>query len=580
MLTRRRKKIRNWTIAIAAFPLIFSHPIAFAQTSEIPSLPADLLPPRPIPPLVPKTPPETPEDPLQLPDSPTSTPISPSESTATITISEFIFEGNTAFSNEELAEAVKEYRDRPLSFSELLQVPDKITQYYLDAEYITSGAYLPSNQTFTGENAVIRIQIVEGSIEEIRIENEGRLHPDYIRSRLHLATKPPLNRDRLVAALQLLQQNPLITTVSAELGAGSRAGTNVLDIVVTEADSFSVQLPANNARSPSVGSFRRGVGFTEANLFGIGDGLGLNYGNTDGSNSFDLSYTLPINARNGTLNLSAGVSKSTVIEHPFDRLDIQSDSRYYRLTLRQPIWQTPTEEFTLTLSGDRAATETSVLGIPFPLTPGADDAGKLRTHVLRLAQELKKQGNNQIFAARSQVSLGIGLFDATLNADGEPDSNFLTWRGQVQWVRFFGSSPPVSTFLIRGDIQLADRPLVSSEKLGLGGASTVRGYRQDILLVDNGLLASAEFRLPVVNIPEWETVVRLISFIDFGIGWNSGDGEQPEQNTLASVGLGLEIVQSPHLSARLDWGIPLIDIPGRNQTWQENGIHFHLQFLF
>ncbi len=65
---------------------------------------------------------------------------------------------------------------------------------------------------------------------------------NYVRSRLALATLPPLKRERLLEALQLLQQNPLIQNLSAELAAGSRPGTSVLSITVREAKSFNTQV--------------------------------------------------------------------------------------------------------------------------------------------------------------------------------------------------------------------------------------------------------------------------------------------------------------------------------------------------
>lgn len=118
---------------------------------------------------------------------------------------------------------------------------------------------------------------------------------------------------------------------------------------------------------PSVGSFRRRLQTNEANFLGLGDSLALVYTNTDGSNALDTSYVLPLNPRNGTLSLSFGTTSSDVIEPPFDRIDINSDSRYLELTLRQPLVQTPTQEFTLGLTGARRESETELLDIPFPL---------------------------------------------------------------------------------------------------------------------------------------------------------------------------------------------------------------------
>jgi len=43
---------------------------------------------------------------------------------------------------------------------------------------------------------------------------------------------------------------------------------------------------------------------------------------------------------NGTLSINYGTTSSDVIERPFNFLDIESASRYYELSLRQPVFQT------------------------------------------------------------------------------------------------------------------------------------------------------------------------------------------------------------------------------------------------
>lgn len=256
--------------------------------------------------------------------------------------------GSTVFSTADLDQVLAPFTNRSLSFAELFQARSAVTQLYIERGYITSGALIPPQ---TIQDGVVKIQVVEGVLEAINVTGTRRLNPDYVRDRL--PTSKPLNQQRLLEALQLLQLNPLIQNLSAELAAGARPGTSVLEVRVTEAQTFSTQLVADNGRSPSVGSFRRRLQVNEANLLGQGDGLSLAYSNTQGSNGIDANYTFPINARNGTLGFSAGFTDSSVIEPPFDFLDIDGNSRYYELTLRQPVVQTPAQEFILGLTAAR-----------------------------------------------------------------------------------------------------------------------------------------------------------------------------------------------------------------------------------
>ena len=126
---------------------------------------------------------------------------------------------------------------------------------------------------------------------------------------------------------------------------------------------------------------------------------------------------------------------------------------------------------------------------------------------------------------------------------------------------------------MRGDIQVADRALVPFEQFGIGGQQTVRGYRQDALLTDNGILFSTEFRLPILKANR-NGVLQIAPFIDIGTGWNNGKSNLV-QNTLVGAGLGL-LWQQGNLSARIDYGLPLVSIDADKRTLQDNGIYFSI----
>ncbi|MGF1989425.1 MAG: ShlB/FhaC/HecB family hemolysin secretion/activation protein [Nostoc sp. ZfuVER08] len=502
------------------------------------------------------------------PQSPTQPDVNPQTLAQTLVVERFEFVGNTVFSTQELAKLTDPYLKRPITFNDLLKLRLELTKLYIDRGYITSGVIIPPQTVKAG---VVVMQAVEGSLEKINVTGTRRLNPSYIRDRLAIAAGKPLSRDRLLAGLQLLQLDPLIKSISTDLQAGIRPSTNILEVKVTEADSFSTQLVLDNQRSPSVGSFRRRINVNEANLLGLGDGLSVGYTNTDGSNGFDVSYSLPVNPRNGKLIFTYGNTDSDVIERPFNSLDINSQSSYYELTFRQPLLQTPNQEFTLGITASHQASQT-FLGYndigAFPLAVGADNQGRTRVSAIRFFQEWTQRSGQQVIAARSQFSLGLGILGATINQD-EPDSRFFSWRGQAQWLRQLA---PDILVLLQADMQLADRKLLGLEQFGIGGQTTVRGYRQDQLLTDNGVQATAEIRLPILRVPQG--VLQFTPFADIGTGWNNG-GSNPRNNTLIGTGIGLLWRQGNNFTARFDWGIPLTSVNSQNdKTWQENGLYF------
>ncbi|MFM9266290.1 ShlB/FhaC/HecB family hemolysin secretion/activation protein [Tychonema sp. BBK16] len=537
--------------------------------------------PNPIQPREPElpapTPPQTPEpSPLQ-PTQPTPAEgeVRP-EIPGTIRVDRFEFEGNTAFSDRELAEITKSFLGREITFAELIAVEAAVTQKYVAAGYINSGAVIPANQSFSRQGAVVKIQIIEGGVEEISITGNRRLNSSYLRSRLAIATKKPLNRDRLLEALQILQLNPLIGNISAELQAGSRPENSRLEVRVKEANSFSGEVFTDNNRSPSVGSFRRGVRINQANLLGLGDGLEVSYANTDGSNEINGSYTVPVNPRNGTIRLAVGAASTSIIEEPFDTAGIEGKSRTYELSYRQPIVEKPDRNLALGLILSRQESNTSLSGEPFPLSAGANDRGETRVSAVRFFQEYVQRSSNQVFAARSQFSIGTNLFGATSNNSG-PDSSFLSWRGQAQYVRVLA---PETLLIVRSDVQLADRPLLSLEQIGIGGVQSVRGYRQDLLLTDSGAIASAEVRFPIWRVPQVKGLLQVAPFIDLGVGWNnSGEKANPDSDKLLGAGVGLLWQMGDRFNARLDYGFPLINVGGGDRTFQEKGLYFRINYF-
>lgn len=536
---------------------------AIAQVQD----PVDPRPPRlPEPELLPP-----PEELLQPPAAPPSNRPTIPPLTGTIIVDRFEVTGSTVFKKEEFAEVTEPFTKRPLSFAELLQVRDEITKFYVDRGYITSGAFLPPQTMAEG---VVEIAVIEGEVEEIDVKVKGRLNPGYVRSRVALGAKTPLQVDRLVRSLQLLQLNPLLENISAELAAGTRSGTSLLEIEVTSAPTFTTVLKYDNGRVPSVGTDRRQVAFQEASLLGLGDALTISYTNTDGGNALDeASYRIPINARNGTLGLFFKISENEVIEEPFDQLDIESDSRDYEISYRQPLIETPTKELALGLIAARRESDTRLLGEPFSLSPGSNDDGETRVTAIRFFQEWTNRGAEEVFAARSQFSVGIGAFEATVN-DEPPDSRFFSWRGQLQYLRVLG---PDAALLLKSDVQLSPEPIVAIEQFGLGGLNSVRGYRQDAILADNGIFLSAEVRLPIARISEWNTVLQFTPFLEIGTGWNTSRAN-PEPNNLYSVGMGLRLEVAPKLTARFDWGIPLGNILPNRRTLQENGLYFSIEY--
>lgn len=504
--------------------------------------------------------------------------------------------GSTRFSQRQLAQVVQTalaassgssepsvdpaFINRRLSPAELVLASEAITKLYTDRGYINSGAYVPADVL---SGATPEIRVVEGRVEAIKVQVEKPgflwltrpLSASYVRRRLARAIQAPVQIDQLADAVKLLEQDPLIKSISTELAPGTTTGGSILNVKVRQASPLQTSLSVDNGRSPSVGRFRQQATLSYANFLGLGDQFRVGYNRSTGSQGWDFGYSLPINARNGTLSFSYSRNRGEVIEEPFRELDIKSRSQSYEVALRQPIKQTSTEEIALSLRGTHYRNEGVFLetlnnGVSFPFPArGTDADGKTRITALRFGQEWLKRGERDVLSLQSEFSLGINALNAT-NLPLPPDGRFFAWQGRGFWVHSFA---PDTLFALKGQVQFANRPLVPVEQISIGGLDTVRGYRTNTLLSDNGWFASAEFYLPILRIPKWQGVLQVIPFFDIGQGWNRGN-EQPSPTRLMSAGLGLQWKMGDTFRARLDWGVPLINTTAENGRSLKEGLFF------
>jgi hemolysin activation/secretion protein len=186
-----------------------------------------------------------------------------------------------------------------------------------------------------------------------------------------------------------------------------------------------------------------------------------------------------------------------------------------------------------------------------------------------------------VVALRSILSFGLPLLGATEHSGDVPDGQFFAWLGQAQWARRLGFHD--WQLSLRGDLQLTPDPLLPIERIAIGGRHTVRGYRKNQLVVDNGGVASAELHIPlgqlalpgIARAPD-DGLVLLLPFFDAGGGWNQ-DAADPDPDQLYGAGTGLQWQLNQHLRARVDYAYPFKNIatPDSNDL-QDIAIYFQL----
>lgn len=502
-------------------------------------------------------------------------------------VREFQFDGHTVFSTQELQAVAAPYTNREVTTEDLESLRTAVTLLYIQRGYATSGAIIP-NQAVT--DALIRIQIIEGVLADINIEGAKWLWPGYYRRRIALSAGPPINVYTLQERLQLLQQDPRIQRINAELRRGVAPGQSELNVRVSESRPFKAWLEFNNHQSPAVRAERWLATFAHESLTGNGDRLQFTYGQSIPINNttgvfplINVSYVLPLTAYDTSLAVAYRRSDFEVVTEPFRTLAIEGHTEIFSIGLQQPVYRTLNHHVNVGVQGEYLYNKNLLLGQPFDFFAGYQN-GVANVAALRFLQDWTYRTQNSIVGVRSRFSVGLDVLDATTNSGPVADGRYFSWVGQLQGLHRFDQYAGTQ-LLGRMDLQLTNDRLFPLEQMPIGGRYSVRGYREISLLRDNAFLFSIEPRLPISRwlFNQREDLLQLAPFFDYARAWAAkGSTEAPK--SLMSVGVGLRTAFLPNNQGyfELYWGYRLRGSEANDPPYittgnlQDHGIHLQL----
>ena len=324
----------------------------------------------------------------------------------------------------------------------------------------------------------------------------------------------------------------------------------------------------DNYSPPDVGSERTSITLGYRSLTGNGDVLLGSYyrSTTGGSEVFDLLYQIPVNPMNGTVQLRASPSNYEITDSEFSGFEPSGSSVEYEVSFRQPVVRSPREELAFSLGLNYQDGDIFLGDIFF-----SDST----TSVIKLGQDYVYRDPRGAWALRSQFNVGTDWFDATTDAD--PNGQFVSWLGQVQRVQILDQN---NVLIIQADAQFAFDALPGSQQFVIGGGQSVRGYRQNIRIGDNGVRLSVEDRVALQRNEAGIPTLQLTPFVDLGAVWNHNNNpiELPDQTFLFGIGLGVLWEPLPGLNIRLDYGVPLVDLTDRGDNAQDDGFFFNIYY--
>lgn len=474
--------------------------------------------------------------PLALPPVPPGAGLPGAAGSDTLVVRRWQFEGNRALSTAELEALAAPWLDRPLRGLDLEELRQVITRAYVDRGWVSSGAIIPANAFDDGR---LRLQIVEGRVNQLRLTGMQLLSDEYVATRL-IRPGEVLNVNQLQERFQILLADPLFERLNARLTPDATLGGSILDVDVTRGRSVQASAFANNHLAPAIGSVTGGLELTLRNLSGWGDAFNATLYKSGGSTNTDLAWLLPLGARSTTLALRAVHGKSSVIEEPLDELDIDSVVRSSEISLSHPVIDQTRRRLGLSLSYGERRNSVSVANDPYTFDSGrrADPSQSTRVRSWRFSQDLSLRIERHVLALRSTFAVGhtnvLAETDPLAALPNQANPRYRLWVGQAQVSLAVGDQG--ASWLLRGSVQRSPDRLVPLERFSAGGRHTVRGYRENQLVRDTGFALGVEFHQPLWREDLPRRSLTLTPFVDAGSAHNRGEGS----SRLASLGLGLQ----------------------------------------
>jgi hemolysin activation/secretion protein len=497
-------------------------------------------------------------------------------------------QGNTVLTDTQIADTIRPFLGRSIVSEELRELQQRLTALYVRANYINSRVIVPDQEISAGK---LLLRAIEGSLANIRYV--GYEPPKNSSTRRRLADLPaPLRLDQLQQTLRLIEQDTRIAAVKGQLLPGPNANEATLQLDLIPRKPYRVALHLDNHRSPSIGGEAATLYLDHYNLSGVDDHLQLSLVGSEGQLDGRIGYTRPIFSGATELGASYQRGDSEVVEATFSALDIKNDVESWRINLRHRLIDRLNRQIVIGLGATRTSSETELLDQPFSFSLGAQD-GRSKAFAIDSSLEWIERRPNSVFAARLAVRRGLDAFDATIldrsttdRATGAkiPDGRFTAYVGQLQYAHRLDFLH--SQLVFNGSAQYSSDPLLSVEKIAFGGARSVRGYRENRLVRDEGVELSLEWQIPL-----WVDAngvdrghVKLVPFVDYGRA-RDHNRKLPtgRSTTIKSAGLGVQWSPLNWIDLDVFWGhaFDKDDLPPvQDNDIQDDGWHFSLRLNY
>ncbi|WP_159565441.1 ShlB/FhaC/HecB family hemolysin secretion/activation protein [Budvicia diplopodorum] len=407
-------------------------------------------------------------------------------------IAEINIEQASLLSEKHKQQLVQPYLEQCIGVTQISQLVEKISDWYISRGYITSRAFLTEQDLSSGK---LNIVVLEGKLEEIRLE--GKVTSE-VRMAFPGLVGHILNLRDIEQGMEQINRTRTVP-VQIEILPGSEQGLSVVNLTATPEFPLSFGLGFDNSGQKSTGTGQINASVTGNNLLGLADKWYVS-----GAKSSDYSNSHDAQSVQASLSVPYGYG---LLDYSYSYSDYLSS-----IENRGFFWRS---------SGD---TQTHRLNSSWVLYRDSDIKTGLAlgiTHRINnnylndvlLESSSRKLSNFSVGITHSQkIWSGFATLNPTythgvpwLGAEDDhgkvsnaPKAEFSKWN--VSGSYYFPLTEKL-TWLSSLYGQWTPDRLYGSERLTIGGESSVRGFKEQYLAGDNGGYLRNEISWNFITLP-------------------------------------------------------------------------------
>lgn len=443
---------------------------------------------------------------------------------------------------------------RFVTFEDLQNLVTDFNYAYATKGYVTARAFLPP-QTIT--DGIIRINLVEGYVGKISVENNKYTSDSYITKRVSAKEGDLFQVIELEQDILKFNKYNNGIKLKADLNKSQTLGATDITLKAEEKFPFHVTALMDNAGRRTIGELRGGLILQADSLFKQRDRLTLGSYVSRYSVTPFADYNIPVNKYDGRVGFLYSSSFAHIGKGPYRIFDIDSKSYNYSLYYTHPLIRKPTFELNGYAAINYKQATTSF---------GGYDINTDKITSAELALNARWDTKRGIWYVNQGVYHAFPIFDSS--------SRYFKYTGSLIRLHDFGHGI-VGQF--RGMYQFSPQDNIPYiDQFQAGGLATVRGYSEGLLIGRSGYIISGELLFPIAPqqitikkkeggkvVPFLGRYVKGVAFVDHaGIfpykGEGPGAANYNHNDYMISAGLGLRINLPGDATARLYWGMPLM----------------------